>query len=61
MVLTSSRTSVTPSLRSTAFGLLKGTHPTTASAAVNLVSDQDFSLCKTFHIINSLPPPAEVA
>jgi hypothetical protein len=28
--------------------------------AVTLVSDEDFSLRKTFHIINVLPPPAEV-
>lgn len=45
-----------------AFGRVKGTTPTTALAAVAFVSDQDFSLRKTFHIINILPPPApEVA
>ncbi|KAK0635303.1 hypothetical protein B0T17DRAFT_37661 [Bombardia bombarda] len=38
----------------------KATCSITASSAVKLVSDQDFSLRKTFHIINSLPPPAEV-
>lgn len=37
---------------------IKGNYPTTAFSAVDLVSDQDFSLRKTFHIINSLPPPA---
>ena len=47
----------------TAFGLHKGNSATTASSAVNFVSDQDFSLRKTFHIINSRPPPppAEVS
>ncbi|KAK4191650.1 hypothetical protein QBC35DRAFT_448210 [Podospora australis] len=46
---------------STAFGLLKGNTGNTASLAVKLVSDQDFSLLKTFHIINFVPPPAEVS
>ncbi|KAF4463108.1 hypothetical protein FALBO_10073 [Fusarium albosuccineum] len=41
-----------------AFGLLKGTASTTASAAVSFVSDKDFSLCKPSHIINAIPPPA---
>ncbi|KAL2148852.1 hypothetical protein VTH82DRAFT_1999 [Thermothelomyces myriococcoides] len=52
---------LSPSRRSTAFGPVKGNHSTTASSAVSLVSDQDFGLRKTFHIINVLPPPAEVA
>lgn len=43
---------------STAFGLLKGTAPTTAPQAVTFVSDRDFSLRKTSHIINAIPPPA---
>ncbi|KAJ3522475.1 hypothetical protein NM208_g12842 [Fusarium decemcellulare] len=46
-----------PQLRP-AFGLLKGTASTTASAAVSFVSDKDFSLCKPSHIINAIPPPA---
>ncbi|KAK4147114.1 uncharacterized protein C8A04DRAFT_24910 [Dichotomopilus funicola] len=52
---------VSPSHRPTAFGLLKGTYSTTAFPAVTLISDEDFSVRKTFHIINVLPPPAEVA
>ncbi|OTA67312.1 hypothetical protein K449DRAFT_430518 [Hypoxylon sp. EC38] len=40
-----------------AFGLLKGNPANTAPAAVSFVSDQDFSLRKTFHIINLRPPP----
>jgi hypothetical protein len=63
-VLTSlSRSASAPSShRATAFGPFKGTHSTTASSAVALVSDEDFSLRKTFHIINLVPPPpAEVA
>jgi len=50
-----------PTPRPTAFGLLKGNPSTTAFSAVTLVSDEDFSLRKTFHIINSLPPPAGLA
>ncbi|KAK4460684.1 hypothetical protein QBC42DRAFT_288245 [Cladorrhinum samala] len=49
-----------PRLRPTAFGLFKGTRVITASLAVKLVSDQDFSHRQTFHIINCVPPPAEV-
>jgi hypothetical protein len=37
---------------------IKGKQSTTASQAVTFVSDQDFGLRKTFHIINALPPPA---
>ncbi|MCP6473683.1 hypothetical protein NL509_27960, partial [Klebsiella pneumoniae] len=41
-----------------AFGLFKGTDPTTAPPAVSFVSDKDFSLRKPSHIINVIPPPA---
>ncbi|KAH8733881.1 hypothetical protein BGZ61DRAFT_167497 [Ilyonectria robusta] len=41
-----------------AFGLLKGNASTTAPPAVSFVSDKDFSLRKTSHIINVIPPPA---
>ncbi|KAK2777769.1 hypothetical protein CKAH01_11966 [Colletotrichum kahawae] len=40
----------------------KAQQPSTASLAVSFVSDQDFSLRKTRHIVNAIPPPAaEVA
>ncbi|QPG97044.1 hypothetical protein C2857_005672 [Epichloe festucae Fl1] len=35
----------------------KATHSVTAPQAVSFVSDQDFSLRKTAHIINAIPPP----
>ncbi|KAK0754916.1 hypothetical protein B0T18DRAFT_48578 [Schizothecium vesticola] len=60
VVLTSRSTQLPPFTPRTAFGPLKGATNTTAFSAVKLVSDQDFRLFKTFHIINSLPPPAEV-
>ncbi|KAG7121398.1 hypothetical protein HYQ45_014630 [Verticillium longisporum] len=41
-----------------AFGRLKGNRCTTAPAAVSFVSDQDFSVRKSFHITNNIPPPA---
>ncbi|RXG43714.1 hypothetical protein VDGE_30169 [Verticillium dahliae] len=41
-----------------AFGRLKGNRRTTAPAAVSFVSDQDFSVRKSFHITNNIPPPA---
>lgn len=37
--------------------VLKGTAFTTAFWAVTFVSDRDFSLRKTSHIINAIPPP----
>jgi hypothetical protein len=39
----------------------KANHSTTASLAVTFVSDQDFSLRKTSHIINAIPPPTAEA
>ncbi|ODA79149.1 hypothetical protein RJ55_04741 [Drechmeria coniospora] len=47
--------------RSTAFGLLKGNPFATAPRAESFVSDQDFSLRKTSHIINVIPPPVTAA
>jgi len=45
----------------TAFGRFKGTTANTAFWAVTFVSDRDFSLRKTSHIINAIPPPPVAA
>ncbi|KFH43652.1 hypothetical protein ACRE_055520 [Hapsidospora chrysogenum ATCC 11550] len=55
--LISSTTLVSPSHR-LPLVVLKGTRSTTALKAVDFVSDRDFSLRKSSHIINAIPPPA---